>query len=141
ASLHRRGDPAMIDREFVRPWKRKTARSIARAAAARCALALFVGAAAGCGTLPNGRDWGEDVTPLPGWDRIGWAAQRAALDPGTWVPAAAAVGFTIDRFDRRVSDWATKNTPIFSSPESADSNGSNFLSILRALTIASALAT
>jgi PAP2 superfamily protein len=106
---------------------------------AACASALVLALVAGCGTLPNGRGWGEDVTPLPGWERIGWAAQRAALDPGTWVPAAAAVGFTIDRFDRRVSDWATKNTPLFSSPDSADSNGSNFLTVLRTLAVGSAL--
>ena len=37
----------------------------------RC-LALFslVALTAACGTLPNGRAWGEDATATPGWRQV-----------------------------------------------------------------------
>ena len=46
----------------------------------RC-LALFslVALTAACGTLPNGRAWGEDATATPGW-RVS-AAARAMAQP------------------------------------------------------------
>jgi hypothetical protein len=50
----------------------------------------------GCGTLPDGRRWGGDVTLFPSGDRLKKAAKNALLDPGTWVPAAGALVFQID---------------------------------------------
>jgi hypothetical protein len=43
-----------------------------------------------CGTLPNGRRWGQDATIAPGTDRLLTAGHDAAVDPFTWVPLAGA---------------------------------------------------
>jgi membrane-associated phospholipid phosphatase len=37
----------------------------------------------GCGTLANGRGWGQDATLSPGWEQVGKAALNAALEPET----------------------------------------------------------
>ncbi len=79
-----------------------------------------IGSLAGCGTLPNGRGWGQDATLLPGWHRVAKAARDAALSPETWAPAAAALVLQIDDWDEDISEWAVENTPIFGSPEDAD---------------------
>ncbi len=73
----------------------------------------------GCGSLHNGRNWGQDATIFPGWQRIGNAALRATLAPGTWAPALGALGFQIGDMDERVSNWASDKTPVFGSVENA----------------------
>lgn len=73
----------------------------------------------GCGTLPNGRGWGQDATLFPGWGKIGKAAVNAALSPATWAPAAGALIFQIDDWDGKVSDWASKRNPLFGSQRTA----------------------
>ena len=80
-----------------------------------CGIALLVG----CGTLPNGRRWGQDVTLFPGWQRLGKAALDAALSPATWVPAGTALALQIDDWDENISDWASDNTPVFGSQKNA----------------------
>jgi hypothetical protein len=84
---------------------------------------LFLGLAMplGCGTLANGRGWGQDATLFPGWGKVGKAALNAAISPGTWVPATGALIFQIDGWDTRVSNWASKRTPIFGSQSQAES--------------------
>jgi hypothetical protein len=74
----------------------------------------------GCGTLSNGRGWGQDATLTPGWDRIKESAVNAALSPETWIPVAISMGLMIDEADERISDWASKNNPLFGSQENAD---------------------
>ena len=92
------------------------ARPVARVLGAACVgLPLL----AGCGTLSNGRGWGQDATLLPGRERLGRAAKDAALDPWTWVPLAGAAVLTIDDWDQRVSSWARKETPVFGSTNDA----------------------
>jgi len=44
----------------------------------------------GCGTLPDGRRWGGEVTPFPSGHRLKKAAKNALLDPGTWVAGEGA---------------------------------------------------
>jgi membrane-associated phospholipid phosphatase len=78
-------------------------------------------ALSGCGTLPSGRGWGQDVTAAPGWSRVRTAAIEAAGDPWVWLPLAGAAGLQIDRWDRRVSDWARRETPVFGSQANAAS--------------------
>ena len=80
-----------------------------------CILPLL----AGCGTMANGRGWGQDATLFPGWDRVGQAALNAALEPQTWSPAIGAALFQIDNWDRHASNWATQHTPIFGSQSNA----------------------
>ncbi len=73
-----------------------------------------------CGSLPNGRSWGEDATFKPGWDRVAASAAKAARDPWVWAPLAGAALFQIDDWDRRTADWAQEHTPVFGSQRSAE---------------------
>ena len=59
----------------------------------------------------------DDVKP--GWERVRAAAADAARDPWVWVPLAGAAGLQIDGWDRKISDWAVRETPIFGSPRNA----------------------
>ena len=75
---------------------------------------------AGCGTLPEGRLWGQDATLRPGWQRVEQAAARAALSPATWAPLAGAAVFWAGDLDDNVSDWAAGHTPVFGSRNGAE---------------------
>jgi hypothetical protein len=81
----------------------------------------------GCGTMPNGRGWGQDATLFPGWEKVGHAALNAALSPATWLPAAGAAVMQIDNWDHRVSDYASRRTPIFGSQKNAQDYSDYFL--------------
>lgn len=81
------------------------------------ALALFL--LAGCGTLPDGRGWGSGATLAVDNQRLREAAAGAARDPGTWLPAAAALAVALGGADRRLSDWARAETPLFGSNKEA----------------------
>lgn len=83
-------------------------------------LVLIAILASGCATLPNGRGWGEDATFTPGWARVKESAANAARDPWVWAPLAGAALFQIDDWDRKTSDWAREQTPIFGSQQSAE---------------------
>jgi len=72
-----------------------------------------------CTTLPNGREWGEDATVRPGWQRVGQAALTAVEDKSFWLPLAGAAVLQIDGWDRKVSNWARRRTPIFGSQRNA----------------------
>lgn len=76
---------------------------------------------AGCGTLPNGERWGEQVTIAPGWERVRDAAATAARDPWVWAPLTAAVGLQIGDLDHQISTWAMRETPVFGSQANAAS--------------------
>lgn len=90
----------------------------------RIAFALSVTAitllADGCTTLPLGKGWGANATIRPGWERVRQSAVDAAKDPWVWAPAAGALAFQINSFDRKTSDWARENTPIYGSIENAE---------------------
>ena len=73
----------------------------------------------GCGTMQNGRRWGEDAFSSPSWEKIGQSAYRALVDWETLVPAAGGLIFSIDHFDSRVSNWAGQHHPIFGSQSGA----------------------
>lgn len=81
---------------------------------------LGIGLLAGCGTLPNGRRWGQDATLFPGWQAVGRAARNAGLSPETWAPLAGALVLQIDDWDENLSEWAVENTPVFGSQDDAD---------------------
>lgn len=85
----------------------------------RSAIILYALLLSGCGTLPDGKGWGEEATLLPGWERVQSSAVNAAKDPWTWGPLLGAAAFQIDDFDRRTSDWAREHTPVFGSRRSA----------------------
>lgn len=83
------------------------------------ALLLLLAPLAGCGTMPDGRAWGETATATPGWQRVREAAWSAARSPRVWVPLAGAALLQIDDWDREVADWARRETPLFGSNQRA----------------------
>ena len=108
----------------------------AESLAAGVLIVFVVGA---CGTLPNGRGWGQDAIYPFDAGRIGRAAYAAATDPQTWIPLAA--GAAINPFDHRVSDWARAHTPLFGSQSNAEHVDTTVLHPLQYEWIATALAT
>ncbi|MCL5281955.1 MAG: hypothetical protein M1376_18830 [Planctomycetes bacterium] len=95
---------------------------------------------AGCGTLENGRGWGEDALWPVDLGRIGRAGRDALLSPATWVPLAGAGVFALGDLDERVSNWASEHNPLFGSQNGA-ADASNYLSdILYFEGVATALA-
>jgi len=107
-------------------------------------LALLLGAMLmiiGCGTLSNGRGWGQDATLFPGWDRVGQAALNSALDPETWAPAAGAAFFQIGGLDRNLANWASKRAPIFQSQDNANTASEALQATSEAAAVITALAT
>ena len=74
----------------------------------------------GCGTLGNGRGWGQDAISPVDLKKIPGAALNALIDPMTSVPAAGALVFGLTNWDKKVSHWATDHTPIFGSTKNAN---------------------
>jgi hypothetical protein len=99
---------------------------------------LFV---TGCGTLENGRRWGQDAFRPIDFKRIGRAAHDAFFDPQTLVPLGGALVFAIDDFDERVSDWAVKRNPIFGNVEDAKDASDYLKDALEVEVVVTALAT
>ncbi len=95
---------------------------------------------AGCGTMANGRGWGQDATLAPGWERIGRSALNAVAAPETWAPAAGALAFQIGHADQNVSEWASRNTPVYGSQRNADNRSDDFLHAGGVLWVASGIA-
>src|SRR5262249_16016817 len=88
---------------------------------------------AGCGTLPNGRRWGQDVTRTGGGEGVGRTDMVNLKDPNTWVPIAGAGLLQIRGLDREISDWARENTPVFGSTENATDASDNWRGVSYAL--------
>lgn len=63
--------------------------------------------------------WGSQSTLFPSWYRIGRAASKAVRDPQTWAPAVGAILFSATGWDKGVSDWAQRTTPVFGSQKAA----------------------
>jgi membrane-associated phospholipid phosphatase len=95
----------------------------------------------GCSTLPNGREWGQDATFRPGWQAVRDSAVRAAKSPYTWAPLAGAALLQIDDWDSEVASWASENTPVFGSQQSARDASGILKDISAAAWLVTALAT
>jgi len=102
-----------------------------------CSMKMFIG----CGTLANGRGWGQDATLFPGWDRVGKTALNAALEPETWAPVVGAAIFQIGSLDRNLANWASKRTPIFQSQDNANTASEALQATSEAAYLITALAT
>lgn len=74
---------------------------------------------AGCGTLRNGRGWGQDAIYPVDLQRFPRAVKKALLDPVTYIPAAGALICAIDGVDEHISDWAATHNPVFGSTSGA----------------------
>jgi len=58
-------------------------------------------------------------TRIPPMERVVDVAAEAAAEPATWVPLAAAVIIGVTGQDNEIVDWASDETPIFGSQNSA----------------------
>lgn len=94
-----------------------------------------------CGTLKNGRGWGQDATLFPGWHSISDAAINAATAPETWAPLAGALILQVGGMDKRLSNYASGHTPVFGSQKAADDAGYVFRDTTRAAYVITMLAT
>jgi hypothetical protein len=74
----------------------------------------------GCGTLSNGRGWGQDAIYPVDFKKIPRAALNALIDPQTFIPAAGALVFGLTKWDKKASRWAISHTPIFGSTKNAE---------------------
>jgi len=108
------------------------------------ALAMLLAAVhllGGCSTLPKGREWGQDATFRPGWQAVRESAVRAAKSPYTWAPLAGAALLQIGDWDSEVASWASENTPVFGSQQSARDASGILKDISAAAWLVTALAT
>jgi len=104
-------------------------------------ILLLVVALSGCGTLPNGRRWGQDAFYPIDLDRVSRAAHDAFFNVNTLAPLAGAMVFAVDDFDERASDWAVKHAPIFGSPADARDASDDLRAALEAEAVITALLT
>lgn len=95
-----------------------------------CSMLSVILLLAGCGTLHNGRRWGEDVTLNPGWSKLGRSASDAVTSPAFYIPAAAALLLQIEHADSRISDWAREHTPVYGSNGKAEERSNDIRSIV-----------
>jgi len=103
-------------------------------------LVLVVLFASGCSTLPNGDRWGQNAS-FPTWEKLKSSAWNAARDPHTWAPLAGAVVMSIGDLDEDLSDWATRENPIFGSNSSADDASGYMADALAGTAIITAFST
>jgi len=75
---------------------------------------------AGCGTLPNGNSWGENVTLTPTSQRLASAAVNAATHPSTWMPLTGAVLFSAGNLDKKYTKALAENNYLFGSQKNAN---------------------
>ena len=123
------------------PAPQKTGWVAADQLARVCPVFLLALTLAGCGTLPNGRRWGQDAFYPTDLDRISSAAHDSFFNVNTLAPLAGAVVFGIDDLDERTSDWAVKHTPIFGSPMDARDASDDLKAALEIEAVITAIAT
>jgi hypothetical protein len=104
------------------------------------AQAFIIFTMTGCGTLQNGRRWGQDAISPVELKRIPYAAYHAFFDLQTLIPTAGALVFTVDHYDKKVSHWATSHHPIFGSKDTASQASDYLLCALDVETLTTALA-
>lgn len=105
------------------------------------ALPFILFTMTGCGTLQNGRRWGQDAIYPVELGRIPYAACHALFDLQTLIPAIGALVFTIDHYDQKASKWALTHHPVFGSENAASQASDILLYVLDAETFVTALAT
>jgi membrane-associated phospholipid phosphatase len=103
-------------------------------------LLILIAVLPACATLPRSRGREQDATLLPGWQSVQTAAIDAASSPITWVPLLAAGLLQIDNADHNLSRWASDNTPIFGSQQTADTISTDLERAAIGLYVATALA-
>lgn len=84
-----------------------------------CLFLVFLCSLCGCGATAGRATGNPGAVSRFGWNRIRQAAVNAAVSPATWVPAAGALAFQAGHADQKVSDWASKTTPVYGSQHNA----------------------
>lgn len=115
----------------------------AHLAAPRCGavFALFTVMAHGCGTMNNGRAWGEDVSVSPGFQRARQSAVVAVGDPVTWAPAVGALLIGLAHADKPIERSLNRRTPVFGSPNDAGHASDHLRDATRAMQLATLILT
>jgi hypothetical protein len=102
---------------------------------------ILVAELSACANFSISHAWGQDATLLPGWEKVQTAAIDAARSPMTWAPLLAAGLLQIDNADENLSDWASDDTPIFGSRQTADTISTDLMRASVGLYAVTALAT
>jgi hypothetical protein len=104
-------------------------------------LLILVAELSACASFPTAHAWGQDATLSPGWEKVQPAAIDAARSPMTWAPLLAAGLLQIDNADENLSAWASDDTPIFGSRQTADTSSTDLMRASVGLYAVTALAT
>lgn len=83
-------------------------------------LCLLLQGFYGCGTLKNGRGWGENATFTPSGKRLSDAFFSAAKHPATWSPLIGAAVLSVGNLDDELSEQLAEDTPVFGSNDDAN---------------------
>ena len=75
---------------------------------------------AACGTLPNDKSWGQDVTLTPTSQRLANAALNAVKNPATWIPLTGAALFSAGNLDHKYTNALAENNYLFGSQKNAN---------------------
>jgi len=67
---------------------------------------------------------------VPTMERVIDVTKVAIREPETWVPLTAAAVIAAANWDREISDWASENTPVFGSQQSADDASDDIRNLL-----------
>ena len=67
---------------------------------------------------------------VPSMERVTDVTKVVIREPETWVPLTAAALIGIAGVDREISDWASENTPVFGSQETADNRSDDIRNLL-----------
>jgi membrane-associated phospholipid phosphatase len=84
----------------------------------KCLAGIALIGLSGC-VSSGDRNWGAEATWHPSLVALRSAAAEAVKDPHVWVPLAGAALLQINGGDRKVSNWARDNTPVFGSQQAA----------------------
>jgi len=93
----------------------------------------------GCATSPKNK-WDTSKSILPCWDSVKRSAATAANDTYTWAPLTTAFLFTLNNYDQKTLDWATKEEPRYWGLERAKKKSNEMLDALKANLLISSLA-
>ncbi len=67
---------------------------------------------------------------VPGMERVIDVTKVVIREPETWVPLTTAAVIAATNLDREISDWASEETPIFGSQQSADDASDDIRNLL-----------
>ncbi len=98
------------------------------------ALGLLAGGCAAAKRDIKGKDYWPTKAE---WKR---STVQALKDRGTWIPAAGVALVSIDDWDRDISDWAVRSTPIFGSNDNAKDASDNLRTLTSFAMVGTALA-